>query len=85
MITREYQGESNIDSKTIQIWKEEMSNYNSPTKKDIAEEEYLKQKIEIDAIAFSHFQIMKLYNVKSIISECITNEVALKLDYFQEV
>ncbi len=85
LITGEYQGKSNIDPKTIQIWKEEMSNYNSPTKKDIPEEEYLKQKIEIDAIAFAHFQIMKLYNVKSIIPECIKNEVALKLDYFQEV
>lgn len=85
LITGEYQGESNINSKTIQIWKEEMSNYNSPTKKEIPEEEYLKQKIEIDAIAFAHFQIMKLYNVKSIIPECIKNEVALKLDYFQEV
>ena len=85
LITRKYQGESNIDSKTIQIWKEEMSNYNSPTKKDIPEEEYLKQKIEIDAISFAHFHIKKLYNVKSIIPECITNEVALKLDCFREV
>lgn len=85
MIQGEYQGKSNIDSKTIQIWIEEMSNYNSPTKKDIPEEEYLKQKIEIDAIAFAHYQIMKLYNVKSIIPKCIINEVALKLDDFQEV
>jgi len=85
LITGEYQGESNIDSKTIQIWKEEMNSYNSPTKKDIPEEEYLRQKIEIDAIAFAHFHIKKLYNVKSIIPECITNEVALKLDCFREV
>ena len=85
LITGEYRGESSIDSKTIQIWKEEMSNYNSPTKKDIPEEEYLRQKIEIDAIAFAHFHIKKLCNAKSIIPECITNEVALKLDYFQEV
>ncbi len=46
LITGEYQGESNINSKTIQIWKEEMSNYNSPTKKEIPEEEYLKQKLK---------------------------------------
>ncbi len=75
LITREYQGESNIDSKTIQIWKEEMSNYNSPTKKDIPEEEYLRQKIEIDAIAFAHFQMKKLYNVKSLIPTIIKEEV----------
>ncbi len=75
LITGEYQGDSNIDSKTIQIWKEEMSNYNSPTKKDIPEEEYLSQTIEIDAIAFAHFQMKKIYNVTSFIPVSIKKEV----------
>ena len=85
LINGEYQASNNVDSKTVEIWKNEMSNYNSPTKKDIPEEEYLRQEIEIDAIAFAHYHLKKLYNVKSIIPECIANEVALKLDYFREV
>lgn len=75
LITGEYQGDSNIDSKTIQIWKEEMNSYNSPTKKDIPEDEYLRQKIEIDAIAFAHFQMKKIYNVTSFIPTIIKKEV----------
>jgi hypothetical protein len=75
LIQGEYQGDCNIDSKTIQIWKEEMNSYNSPTKKDIPEEEYLRQKIEIDAIAFAHFQMKKIYNVKSFIPTIIKEEV----------
>lgn len=62
-----------------------INSYNLPNKKDIPEEEYLRQNIEIDAIVFANYHIKKLYNVKSIIPECITNEVALKLEYFQEV
>ena len=75
LIAGEYQGESNIDPRTIEIWKNEMSNYNSPTKKDIPEQEYLRQKIEIDAIAFAHFQMKKIYNVKSFIPTIIKKEV----------
>jgi hypothetical protein len=52
-----------------------MNSYNSPTKKDIPEEEYLRQKIEIDAIAFAHFQMKKIYNVKSFIPTIIKEEV----------
>jgi hypothetical protein len=43
VINSEYTGTEIVDSVTIQKWKDEMSNYNSPTKKDIPEEEYLKQ------------------------------------------
>lgn len=75
LINGEYQGSNNVDSKTIEIWKNEMSNYNSPTKKDIPEEEYLRQEIEIDAIAFAHLQMNKLYNVKSVIPDIIKMEV----------
>ncbi len=82
LITREYQGESNIDSKTIQIWKEEMNSYNSPTKKDIPEEEYLKQKIEIDAIAFAHYYMKELYDVKSIIPDVIQHDISCKINEY---
>jgi len=64
-----------IDQETIQTWKEEMSNYNQPTQSDIPEEDYLKQEIEIDAIAFAHFQIYQLYGLKTIIPSEISENV----------
>ena len=48
-----------------------MSNYNSPTKKDIPEEEYLMQVIEVDAIAFAHKMMLEHFGVKTVIPECI--------------
>lgn len=82
LITGEYKGESNIDSKTIQIWKEEMNSYNSPTKKDIPEEEYLRQKIEIDAIAFAHLQMNELFEINTIIPDSIKDEVTKLLNNY---
>lgn len=52
-----------------------MSNYNSPIQKEISEEEYLKQEIEIDAIAFAHYQMNELFNIKSFIPTNIKKEV----------
>jgi hypothetical protein len=71
VINSEYTGTEIVDSVTIQKWKDEMSNYNSPTKKDIPEEEYLKQEIEIDAIAFAHKMMLEHFNVKTVIPDCI--------------
>jgi len=64
-----------VDPDIVDIWKNEMYNYNQPTSKDIPEEFYLKQKIEIDAIAFAHYQMKKLFNVKSSIPEMIKARV----------
>lgn len=47
LVTGEYQGESNIDSKTIQIWKEEMNSYNSPTKKISRKKNILDKKLKL--------------------------------------
>jgi hypothetical protein len=82
LIQGEYQGDCNIDSKTIQIWKEEMNSYNSPTKKYIPEEEYLRQKIEIDAIAFAHFQMNELFEISTIIPDLIKDEVTKLLNNY---
>ncbi len=59
----------------IQKWKDEMNNYNSPTQKDIPEEEYLKQAIEIDAIAFAHKMMSEYFNVKTVIPDCIKGSI----------
>lgn len=74
-IIGEYSGDKNIDPETIEIWKNEMSNYNQPTSGDIPEEFYLKQKIEIDAIAFAHYQMKKLFEVKSVIPDIIKDKI----------
>ena len=75
VITGEYSGNEVITPITIQKWKNEMSNYNQPTKNDIPEEEYLKQDVEIDAIAFAYFQMDKQFNVKGFIPASIINKV----------
>jgi transcriptional regulator with XRE-family HTH domain len=75
VINSEYTGTEVVDSLTIQKWSDEMSNYNSPTKKDIPEEEYLKQAIEIDAIAFAHKMMLEHFGVKTVIPECIKNNI----------
>lgn len=71
VINGEYSGSEVVDSLTIQKWKDEMSNYSSPSKKDIPEVEYLKQAIEIDAIAFAHKMMLEHFGVKTMIPECI--------------
>ncbi|BCR36514.1 hypothetical protein [Mariniplasma anaerobium] len=78
VITGEYNGTEIVDSLAIKKWSDEMSNYNSPTKKDIPEEEYLKQEIEIDAIAFAHKMMLEHFNVKTVLPDIIANEVTIK-------
>lgn len=75
VINSEYTGTKDVESHTIQKWKDEMSNCNSPTEKDIPEEEYLKQAIEIDAIAFAHKMMLEHFGLKTVIPECIKNNI----------
>lgn len=72
-----------VDPEIVDTWKSEMYNYNQPTSKDIPEEFYLKQKIEIDAIAFAHYQMNNFFKVKSIIPEIIKFEVGHQLLKFE--
>lgn len=55
-----------------------MSNYNQPTSKDKPEDDYLKQEIEIDAIAFAHYFVGKLYDAKIVIPNIIMQKVIRK-------
>jgi len=68
-----------VDPEIVDIWKSEMYNYNQPTSKDIPEEFYLKQKIEIDAIAFAHYQMKKLFEVKTVIPDIIKDKVEITI------
>ncbi len=78
-INRECLEVNAVDPEIVDIWKSEMYNYNQPTSKDIPEEFYLKQKIEIDAIAFAHYQMNKLFEVKTLIPKLISNDVKCQL------
>jgi hypothetical protein len=79
VILGEYSGNEVIDSITVQKWKNEMNNYNQPTKKDIPNEEYLMQEIEIDAIVFAHKMMLEHFDVKTIIPESIEIKVRSSL------
>jgi len=81
-INGDYSGNRNIDSEMVDIWNSEMSNYNQPTRSDVPEEDYLKQEIEIDAIAFAHYLTKKLYNVKTMIPNIIRDKVESKLPLY---
>jgi hypothetical protein len=82
VITNEYRGNEINSPSTIQKWKDEMSNYNSPTIKDIPEKEYLKQQIEIDAIAFAYKMMLEHFDVKIVIPKIISKEVYGKVSVF---
>lgn len=72
-----------LDPDIVEIWKSEMNNYKQPTTKDVPEDFYLKQKIEIDAIAFAHYHMNKIFEVKTIIPKLIINDVKSKLLEFE--
>ncbi|MDY0316139.1 MAG: hypothetical protein RBQ63_00025 [Acholeplasmatales bacterium] len=74
--------QTEIDSNTIQKWEQEMSNYNQPSQSEKPEEAYLKQEIEIDAIAFAYRMMIEHFGVKTKIPEIIKDKVD-KIMHFQ--
>ncbi len=69
---------------TLKVWKEETSNYKMPsgTNKEINDQSYLNQEIEIDAIAFAHWLVKEKFDLKTVIPEVIKDEVSKKVAYF---
>ncbi len=55
------------DEETIKIWKSEFEGYNKPSNMNDSknDESYLKQAIEIDAIAFAYQQMKKLSDMNN--------------------
>jgi hypothetical protein len=84
-INGEYLGSRKISSEIVDIWNSEMNNYKQPTSDEIPEEFYLKQKIEIDAIAFAHYQMNKLFEVKTFIPKMIYQEVKNRIDILIDI
>jgi len=75
VIKGEYKGNEKIDQETINSWKQDMGNYEKPSGILENDEEYLTQEIEIDAIAFAHHNMDKLFNVKTVIPRLIRDKV----------
>lgn len=48
----------------------------SGTNNEIDDSNYLKQEIEVDAIAFAHWLVKKEFNVKTVIPNIIKDKVA---------
>ena len=65
------------DEETIKIWKREFEGYNKPSGKNTPTDDspYLKQAIEIDAIAFAYQQMKELFDVVVRIPDEIKSQV----------
>jgi len=75
VVSGKYKGKEIIDRATINTWKQEMENYEKPSGVLENDEDYLKQDIEIDAIAFAHCYMNKLFNAKTVIPDLIREKV----------
>ena len=84
-----YQGycirtQSREPQSTLDKWENETLNYIMPSGKnnEIDDESYLKQEIEIDAIAFAHKMMFKYFEVKTLIPDSIKSAIKRKLYQF---
>ncbi|MCF7930473.1 MAG: hypothetical protein K9L02_03065 [Acholeplasmataceae bacterium] len=68
---------SREDIKTLEAWEKEFNQYNQPSGKNtpIDDSSYLKQAIEIDAIAFAYHQMRELFDVEVKIPDLIRDSV----------
>ena len=69
------------DEETIKIWKREFEGYNKPSNTNDSknDESYLKQAIEIDAIAFAYRQMKELFDVDVKIPDEIRLQVQMRI------
>jgi hypothetical protein len=67
----------------IDIWNQEFKDYNNPKDGNPCNESYLQQLIEIDAIAFSHLLMLKLFTLKTVIPDNIKNLVINRMNNIQ--
>ena len=83
-----YQGycistQSRESQSTLDKWEYETLNYIMPSGKnnEIDDELYLKQEIEIDAIAFAHKMMLEHFELRTVIPISIKDKVTIKLGY----
>ena len=75
VVTGKYKGNEKIDQQTINQWKQDIANYEQPSGVLENDEDYLKQEIEIDAIAFAHKHMYDLYGVRTVIPDIIKHRI----------
>ena len=63
----------------IARWKAEFDHYYSPK-----DERFLEQEIEIDAIAFAHYMILKYFGERTVIPDNIKKKVYLRIKQITE-
>ena len=73
------------DIEIVKVWEKEFFNYTTPSEQNtpLSDLDYLKQSIEIDAIAFAYDQMKKLYNVKVMIPNEIKDLVLKRVEEIQ--
>ncbi|XMB73086.1 hypothetical protein RJI07_04020 [Mycoplasmatota bacterium WC30] len=81
-IRAEYNGKEKISDEEIKVWKQEISSYEQPSGILENDEFYLNQEIEIDAIAYAHYQMYKQFKVKTVIPISILCKVKSRLTLF---
>ena len=72
------------DIETINVWEKEFNQYTSPSGKNTPKSDidYLKQSIEIDAIAFAYHQMKELFGMEVKIMEEVKKSVSLRIHEF---
>jgi len=79
VIKGEYDGDEILDERTVRRWKDEFSQYHQCQGGLHGGDTYLFQDIEIDAIAFSHYQMNQHFKVKTFLPYQIKNLVLEKI------
>ncbi|PKK99772.1 MAG: hypothetical protein CVV57_01590 [Tenericutes bacterium HGW-Tenericutes-2] len=78
---------SREDIETINVWEKEFHQYTIPSGKNTPKSDidYLKQSIEIDAIAFAYHQMKELFDVEVKIPKLIKIQVFDRTDSFSKI
>jgi hypothetical protein len=72
---------SREDEVTLSQWESELTTYFQPDtdKPQELDVDYLQQTLEIDAIAFTYYQIKKIFLVETNIPNCVKEEITARL------
>jgi len=78
---------SREDIETINVWEKEFNQYTSPSGKNTPKSDidYLKQSIEIDAIAFAYHQMKEIFDVEVKIHKEIKELVESRMKLYQKL
>lgn len=69
---------------TLDNWYNDINNYLLPTEdnNEFSDQDYLNQSIELDAIAYTHYKIKKIFNVSTVIPSTIKDKVMALIETY---